>query len=92
MSKNDKNSVQNASNPTIQLATEGDAQVLAKLRYDFRQKIAESSGEDCESEKAFVRRCAKWMQKSLGDESSGWVCLIAKINNAIVDHLWLEVF
>jgi GNAT superfamily N-acetyltransferase len=70
---------------TIRLATESDALLLARFRYDFRASLSQA----CESEADFVQRCERWMQERLREES-GWRCWLAEQDRRPVGHLWLQ--
>jgi len=70
----------------IRLATEQDAEVLAELRYEFREGLERTR----ESRDAFLARARDWMARRLGASSSDWRCWVAVRDEAVVGHLWLQ--
>lgn len=70
----------------IRLATENDAALLARLRYDFRTRntpAVEDRGE-------FIERCERWMRERLR-EANRWRCWIAEREGRPVGNLWLNL-
>ena len=70
----------------IRLASESDAALLARLRYDLRSALRETN----EKETDFVERCTAWMQARLrGNES--WRCWIAELESTPVGSIWAQL-
>ncbi len=69
----------------VRLATEPDALMLARLRYDFRNEFHELTEHD----EAFVERCRVWMQDRLRT-GSHWKCWIAERGQAVVGNVWAQ--
>ena len=69
----------------IRLATENDASLLAKLRYELR-----SSAKPIESETQFIERCTQWMRDRLRDRSC-WRCWIAESEQTPVGNIWAQL-
>jgi GNAT superfamily N-acetyltransferase len=67
----------------IRRATSADADILARLRYEFRA----AAGEASEDEEAFVARCAAWMSGAMA--GGGWRCWVVEEGGAIVGMAWL---
>lgn len=70
----------------VRLATESDAMMLARLRYEFRAAFHEVS----EQEESFVERCTAWMQVRLRADSH-WRCWIAECGQAAVGDVWAQL-
>jgi GNAT superfamily N-acetyltransferase len=70
----------------IRPATESDARLLARLRYEFRS-AKEPVKED---ENTFRERCENWMRERLCKPAS-WKCWIAESDGAAVGNLWLQL-
>jgi GNAT superfamily N-acetyltransferase len=71
---------------SVRIASESDAMMLARLRYELR-----SSGRDVvENELTFLERCACWMQRRLELESS-WKCWIAEWDQEPVGSVWVQL-
>jgi len=70
----------------VRIATETDARILAKLRYEFRVSLAEAS----EEETKFFERCIPWMQERLGSNSA-WKCWIAEAEQTPIGNLWIQL-
>ncbi len=73
------------SRPSVRPAASGDAPVLARLRYEFREAI----GATAESLADFERRCIPWMRGRLAGDS--WRAWVAEEDGAIVGTVWLQV-
>ena len=73
-------------NVDIRLASERDAIILARLRYELRA----SSHQVVESEPAFVARCARWMSERLR-QGSVWQCWIAGWQDVAVGAVWTQL-
>ena len=69
----------------IRIATESDAPVLARLRYELR-----SSAKLTESEEQFAERCTLWMRERLQSRRS-WQCWIAESEQAPVGNIWAQL-
>lgn len=72
-----------AANIRIRLATDADAAVLARFRYDFRAELATPT----EDRDAFIRRSADWMTDAL--RAGMWLCWIAEDGTGLLGSLWL---
>jgi len=70
----------------IRLATESDAKMLARLRYEFRS----SFHEVIEPDVSFVERCTAWMQDRLRNDSQ-WKCWIAEYRQTPVGNVWAQL-
>lgn len=70
----------------IRLATEGDAMLLARLRYEFRASFHEVTAE----EESFVERCGAWMQDRLRTDAH-WKCWIAECGQTPVGNVWAQL-
>jgi GNAT superfamily N-acetyltransferase len=68
------------------MAGPGDANTLAKLRYEFRS----SFGANCEDAAIFVERSAKWMQDRL-DQAEVWRCWIAECDGVVAGNIWAQL-
>ena len=71
---------------STRLATESDARLLARLRYEFRSS-KEPVNED---ENTFRERCENWMRERLHNTAS-WKCWIAESDGAALGNLWLQL-
>ena len=69
----------------IRVASEADAAVLARLRYELR-----SSASEIESEAEFIERCTVWMRERLSSNSS-WQCWIAESDDAPCGNVWAQL-
>jgi len=67
------------TNIKIRVATESDAPVLARFRYELRS----SATEVIESEAEFSERCTRWIMARL-QMGSSWRCWIAEYEQTIV--------
>ncbi len=70
----------------IRLASETDAVMLARLRYELRA----SSHDVVEDDASFVKRCARWMNERLRQESN-WQCWIAEWQATAVGNVWAQL-
>ena len=70
----------------IRLATESDALMLARLRYEFRLLFHQIR----EDEAAFVDRCTVWMRERLRSESL-WKCWIAELQETAIGNVWVQL-
>lgn len=70
----------------VRVASVGDAEMLAQLRFDLRSSFL---GVD-ESEAEFVARCAAWMRERLRDDAS-WQCWIAEIDSTAIGSIWVQL-
>jgi GNAT superfamily N-acetyltransferase len=73
-------------NIKIRVATESDAPVLARFRYELRS----SAREMIESEEEFSERCMRWMMARLNSRSS-WRCWIAECEQTPVGNIWSQL-
>jgi len=74
------------TNIKIRVATDSDAPVLARFRYELRS----SGREVIESEAEFSERCTRWIITRLHMESS-WRCWIAEYEQTIVGNIWSQL-
>lgn len=70
----------------VRLATELDAMMLAKFRYEFRSSVHDV----IEGDASFVERCAAWMQDRLRRDSH-WKCWIAEYGQTAVGNVWAQL-
>ena len=70
----------------IRLASESDAETLARLRYELRS----ASHEVIENEETFLARCAAWMNERLR-QGSCWQCWIAEQQTVAVGAVWAQL-
>jgi len=70
----------------IRVATESDAPMLARFRYELRS----TAGEMNESANEFIERCALWMRERLCSGSS-WQCWIAEADDAACGNVWAHL-
>ena len=70
----------------VRMASEADALMLARLRYEFRSKFHQVR----EDEAAFVERCTGWMRERLRNESL-WKCWIAELQDTAVGDVWVQL-
>ncbi|HEX7329964.1 MAG TPA: GNAT family N-acetyltransferase [Pyrinomonadaceae bacterium] len=71
---------------TTRVATESDALMLARLRYEFRSSFHQVR----EDEATFVDRCTVWMRERLRSESL-WKCWIAEFQDTAVGNVWVQL-
>lgn len=74
------------TNIKIRVATESDAPVLARFRYELRS----SGRETIESEEEFSERCMRWIQPRLHSGAS-WRCWIAECEQTPVGNIWSQL-
>jgi GNAT superfamily N-acetyltransferase len=72
----------------IRLATSGDSNALAELRYRFRAE----AGSAMETKSRFVRRCAAWMKKRLRSSSRSWRCWVLHDGKQLLGHVCVQLF
>src|ERR1041385_7217295 len=70
----------------VRIASESDAAMLAGLRYELRSSLHEV----VETDAAFIKRCANWMEQRLRKESH-WKCWIAEANQIPVGSIWAQL-
>lgn len=70
----------------IKVATEDDAPLLARFRYELRS----SSAEMIESDEQFIERCTLWMRERLHGGSC-WRCWIAESDEVPCGNIWAEL-
>lgn len=73
------------TNIKIRVATESDAPVLARFRYELRS----SGREAIESEEEFSERCMRWMRERLNNGC--WRCWIAECQQTPVGNIWSQL-
>jgi GNAT superfamily N-acetyltransferase len=75
-----------AASIVIRQATSGDAETLARLRYDFRIML----DPPVEPAEGFVSRCTAWMSEHLRADGS-WCCWIAEGSGTAIGMIWLSL-
>src|SRR5215217_1125768 len=70
----------------VRSATESDAMLLARLRYEFRS----SFHEVIEPDESFVQRCSVWMKDRLRTDMH-WKCWIAECGPTPVGNVWAQL-
>jgi GNAT superfamily N-acetyltransferase len=70
----------------VRVAEPGDADALARLRWEFRAAL----GRPEEAEPDFQIRCARWMRERLGRDGA-WRCWLAAEGEQPVGTVWLQV-
>src|SRR4051794_4315262 len=70
----------------VRLATELDALMLARLRYEFRSSFHEVIEHDV----SFVERCTVWMQERFRKDTQ-WKCWIAECGQTPVGNVWAQL-
>lgn len=63
-----------------------DAEILARMRFDFRSAVAEPS----EPRELFIPRCAAWMAQRL-QLGTNWRCWIFEHEGAAAGQAWLQL-
>lgn len=73
---------------SVRSATPGDAERLARLRYEFR------AAEDpaVEDRDRFVERCREWMRQQLRPGCDRWRCWVVEPDGRIRGHVWVHLF
>ena len=64
----------------------GDADALARLRWEFRAPL----GRPKETERDFLARCGRWMRNRLDGDGS-WRCWVAEADGEPVGTAWLQL-
>jgi GNAT superfamily N-acetyltransferase len=72
----------------IRLATSGDWNALAEMRYRFRTEL----GSPTEPKSRFVRRCTSWMQKRFCSGSYPWRCWVVDDGKQLLGHVCVQLF
>src|SRR6476660_9931479 len=72
----------------IRVATSGDWDALAEMRYRFRVEV----GSPTETKSRFVRRCTSWMKKAFGADSSAWRCWVVDDGKQLLGHVCVQLF
>ena len=72
----------------IRLATSGDWNALAEMRYRFRTEL----GSPTEPKSRFVRRCTSWMKKRFDSSSSMWRCWVLDDGKQLLGRVCVELF
>ena len=72
----------------IRVATSGDWNALAEMRYRFRSEV----GSPTETKSRFVRRCASWMKKAFGADSTAWRCWVIDDGKELLGHVCVQLF
>lgn len=75
-----------ATQATVRQAGPGDADRLARMRYEFRA-AEDPPVEDAE---AFLERCLPWMRRRLAAGEDRWRCWVAEEDGRIVGHVWVQ--
>jgi GNAT superfamily N-acetyltransferase len=70
----------------IRPAGTGDAEDLARLRWEFRSGL----GQPEETTEEFQARCHRWMRERL-DGPAGWRCWVAEESGEVVGSVWLQL-
>src|ERR1043165_2288579 len=70
----------------VRLATESDAELLARFRFELRSFYHEV----LEGEAAFIERCAEWMRERLRS-GGAWSCWIAEHQQKPVGAVWVQL-
>ena len=72
----------------IRVATSGDWNALAEMRYRFRVEV----GSPTETKSSFVRRCTSWMKKAFGAGLSAWRCWVIDDGKQLLGHVCVQLF
>ena len=72
----------------IRVATSGDWDALAEMRYRFRTEV----GSPIEAKSRFVRRCTSWMKKIFGAGSPAWRCWVIDDGKQLLGHVCVQLF
>jgi ribosomal protein S18 acetylase RimI-like enzyme len=72
---------------TVRRANAADAEVLARLRFEFRAGIADA----VEDEASFLARCSGWMRERL-ESASPWIAWVASdAGGAVFGAVWVQL-
>jgi len=74
------------ANVQVRIATQSDAPLLARLRYELRS----SPNPVTEKEEEFIERCTAWMRDRL-HTASLWKCWIAEYDEEPVGNAWAQL-
>ena len=69
----------------IRVATEADAPILARFRFELR-----SGASRIESEAEFIERCTAWIQQRLSSDGV-WRAWIAEREQTPLGNVWAQV-
>jgi len=69
----------------IRRASSDDIEALARLRYEFRSKLAPA----IEDEQEFAARCTTWMANRLGD--GHWHCWVVEDDTGLFGNVWIQL-
>ncbi len=72
----------------IRVATSGDWNALAEMRYRFRTEV----GSLTETKSRFVRRCTAWMKKVFSENSTGWRGWVIDDGKQLLGHICVQLF
>jgi GNAT superfamily N-acetyltransferase len=72
----------------IRLATPGDCNLLAEMRYRFRAETESAT----ETKSRFMRRCTSWMRKRFGSRSWTWRCWVLDDGKRLLGHVCVQLF
>jgi GNAT superfamily N-acetyltransferase len=70
----------------IRPATEADAAMLARLRFELRSSMHDVR----ENELAFIERCTRWMRERLRPNGA-WKCWIAEHDAVVLGAVWVQL-
>jgi GNAT superfamily N-acetyltransferase len=71
----------------IRVATSGDWDALAEMRYRFRTETASVT----ETKSRFLRRCTPWMRKHFRSGSYPWRCWVADDGKRLLGHICVQL-
>ena len=72
----------------IRVATSGDLNALAEMRYRFRAE----AGSPTEPKSRFVRRCTSWMRERFRSRSHSWRCWVVHDGKQLLGHVCVQLF
>jgi len=72
----------------IRVATSGDWNALAEMRYRFRTEL----GSPAEPKSRFVRRCTSWMKKHFRADADAWRCWVIEDGKQLLGHVCVQLF
>src|SRR5439155_16527470 len=72
----------------IRLATSGDLNALAEMRYRFRAELRSPA----EPKSRFVRRCRSWIRERFYSSSSSWRCWVVDDGKQLLGHVCVQLF